>query len=401
MNFPISDGNNPVLQFLRCVFLLAPLMVAAEPWTRHTIDDSSEGADGVRLGDINGDGLLDIATGWEEGGVTRVYLNPGPTGSRSPWPQVTVGDTPSAEDAVFADINGDGVLDVVVCCEGGEKAVHVFLAPKEASKLLESNAWKKVTLLESKNRMRWMFALPLEIDGKPPVELVAAGKDEGSWIGYFDFSEGIANATWREWAPMGWIMSMIPYDFDDDGDLDVVFTDRRHSRMGSWWMENPGEADAKKMTWSANEIVRSDNEFLFAKVGRLLADGEAGVLLPVKEREVWWVPFGGGKRHRLRNPESAGRAKAVAFGDLDGESGNEIVISGEGSQDGRSGVMGMKINPVGDDLEVVEFDISGPEGIKFDRLELIDLDGDGDLDVLTCEERAKLGVIWYENPANP
>jgi hypothetical protein len=32
-------------------------------------------------------------------------------------------------------------------------------------------------------------------------------------------------------------------------------------------------------------------------------------------------------------------------------------------------------------------------------MELVDLDGDGDLDVLTCEERAGLGVIWYENPA--
>ena len=30
---------------------------------------------------------------------------------------------------------------------------------------------------------------------------------------------------------------------------------------------------------------------------------------------------------------------------------------------------------------------------------LADLDGDGDLDVLTCEEVGNLGVIWYENPA--
>ena len=30
---------------------------------------------------------------------------------------------------------------------------------------------------------------------------------------------------------------------------------------------------------------------------------------------------------------------------------------------------------------------------------MIDLDGDNDLDVLTCEERHNLGVIWYENPA--
>ena len=43
-------------------------------------------------------------------------------------------------------------------------------------------------------------------------------------------------------------------------------------------------------------------------------------------------------------------------------------------------------------------DIAGPEGIKYDRLELLDLDGDGDLDIITCEERTNLGVIWYENP---
>jgi hypothetical protein len=30
--------------------------------------------------------------------------------------------------------------------------------------------------------------------------------------------------------------------------------------------------------------------------------------------------------------------------------------------------------------------------------QLLALDGDGDLDVITCEERDQLGVIWYENP---
>jgi hypothetical protein len=45
-----------------------------------------------------------------------------------------------------------------------------------------------------------------------------------------------------------------------------------------------------------------------------------------------------------------------------------------------------------------DHEISGPEGVKFDRLELLDLDADGDTDVITCEERDNLGVIWYENP---
>ena len=44
-------------------------------------------------------------------------------------------------------------------------------------------------------------------------------------------------------------------------------------------------------------------------------------------------------------------------------------------------------------------DISGTaEGVKFDRIHIMDVDSDGDLDVITCEERDNLGVIWYENP---
>ena len=44
-------------------------------------------------------------------------------------------------------------------------------------------------------------------------------------------------------------------------------------------------------------------------------------------------------------------------------------------------------------------EISGDSrGVKFDLIQLLDLDQDGDLDLLTCEERDNLGVIWYENP---
>jgi len=51
-------------------------------WQRHTIDDSSQGADGTRFADINGDGLFDITTPWEQGGEIRVYLHPGDRGLR-------------------------------------------------------------------------------------------------------------------------------------------------------------------------------------------------------------------------------------------------------------------------------------------------------------------------------
>ena len=48
-------------------------------------------------------------------------------------------------------------------------------------------------------------------------------------------------------------------------------------------------------------------------------------------------------------------------------------------------------------------DISGPVGSRFDCLELLDVDGDGGVDVLTTEENygggsAGLALIWYEKP---
>ena len=46
-------------------------------------------------------------------------------------------------------------------------------------------------------------------------------------------------------------------------------------------------------------------------------------------------------------------------------------------------------------------DISGREGVKYDLVQAIDFDDDGDMDVLTCEEVDNLGVIWYENPTKP
>ena len=51
------------------------------------------------------------------------------------------------------------------------------------------------------------------------------------------------------------------------------------------------------------------------------------------------------------------------------------------------------------------FNISGSQGTKFDLSQLLDMDGDGDLDVVNTEEHhnaeagnSGLGLIWYENP---
>ena len=88
---------------ITALFFLSHLSIAfsteiKQPWKRHTIDKSSVGADGIRMLDVNGDGLHDIATGWEEGGIVRAYIHPGKNKSKELWPKVTVGKVDSPED---------------------------------------------------------------------------------------------------------------------------------------------------------------------------------------------------------------------------------------------------------------------------------------------------------------
>ena len=154
--------------WLWCTTLSASLTVFAyadEVWQRHTIDDSSRGADGVRLMDVNGDGLMDIAAPWEQGNVVRAYLHPGHKSADQIWPAVTVGNVKSAEDAVFADLDGDGNIDLVSSCEGNTRAMFAHWAPMDTHRYLDPKAWQ-TERIPACGKQSWMYALPMQIDGK-------------------------------------------------------------------------------------------------------------------------------------------------------------------------------------------------------------------------------------------
>jgi VCBS repeat protein len=386
------------ISFVVALFVLAAGVgeSVADPWIRHVIDDSSEGADGVRLADANGDGLLDIATPWEEGGIVRVYLNPGPEDAREPWPAVTVGEVASPEDAVLVDLDHDGYMDVVSCCEGDERSVYVHWAPRGQQLYLNSDAWETRPLGEAHKRQRWMFCMPVQLDGENGIDLVAGGKGEGAQLGWLRSPENPREHwEWRFYpvAEVGWTMSIDVADMDRDGDPDILTSIRRNPNRGSLWLENPGAPIA----WPRHLIGSSQQEVMFQRYADADGDGAKDVMLAakgfnfilhqrVRGRQIRW------RTQILTIPEVAGTGKGVAVGDIDGDKKADLVFTCEHARD-KQGVMWRSFSK-----GATAQTISGYEGVKFDRVELIDLDGDGDLDVLTCEEAAGLGVIWYENP---
>lgn len=410
----MTFGPRQAALFLVAAFLAGLLIAASppktvsdQPWARHVIDNSSQGADGVRLADVNGDGLEDITTGWEEGGKIRVYLNPGAARVREPWPAVNVGDVAKPEDAVFADLDGDGSMDVLSSTEGETRTLFVHWAPKSKDRYLDKAAWKTAALPASIGLVRWMFTLPMQIDGRHGVDFVAGAKNEGAKIGWFQAPENPRDLAAWKWHPLyeaGWIMSLLPFDMDGDGDLDVVASDRMGPRRGALWLENPGAEHAVSSDWKERRIgPAGEYEAMFLTIADLDRDWLDDVLIAVRggplryHRRTKFSPASW-ETHLIELPPNTGTGKSVAVGDINLDGKPDIVFSCENAFDGKAGVMWMSYRKAATDAIWDGHPISGPQGVKFDLVKLLDLDGDGDLDVLTCEERENLGVIWYENP---
>ncbi|MDA1162815.1 MAG: VCBS repeat-containing protein [Planctomycetota bacterium] len=386
---------------------------AAEPWLRHTIDNSSQGADGVRMADVNNDEHLDITTGWEEGGIIRVYLNPGPTKAAAPWPAVTVGKVKSPEDAVFADLDGDGAADVVSSCEGRTRTMFFHWAPKSADQYLDEKPWTTQSVPCTANQQSWMFALPMNVDDRNGIDLIVSSKGDNASIGWLESPIDPRNvAAWKyhRLRDAGWIMSLVAHDMDSDGDLDIVASDRKGAKRGVLWLENPGkEAAATGSAWIDHSIGGTSRENMFldvlsshnavpailsaVKPAGLIrfqpADTVRGSQAALQFEGPGWVS------HTIELPgDKLGTGKSIRSADVNLDGNEDLIYSCEQAVGARHGVVwldmtsdGLKVRP-----------ISGPEGVKYDLIQLLDLDADGDLDVITCEERANLGVFWYENP---
>jgi hypothetical protein len=381
--------------------------LSGKPWARHTIDNTSKGADGVRLADLNSDGLLDVVTGWEEGGLIRIYLHPGGARVKAAWPQVTVGRVKSPEDAVSVDLDGDGAVDVVSSCEGDTRAIFVHWAPGDKDKYMLSEAWT-TEKLSCAPELQWMFALPMQIDGTNGVDLVIGSKGNGGKIGWLASAGNARNvAQWRfhELARAGWIMTITSRDLDGDGDADVIYSDRKGASSGVYWMENPGPQVAREgKRWAVHAIGALKREVMFLDLADVEADGQPEVVVAVKPDEVVVLRQGRSSsenwqaEHVKFDNLPIGRAKAVTVADVDGDRRFDLIFSCEGAVGRRSGVVWGRLSAVSPVRITDVYDISGPDGVKFDLAPAIDLDGDGDLDVITTEEAENLGVVWYENP---
>jgi len=372
------------------------------PWTRHIIDDTSFGADGTKVCFANQDSLPDIVAGWEQGNVTRLYFHPGdPT---QEWDYVEV-PSPSVEDALVVDLDQDGFPDIVTLSEGKHQRIAVHWAPADWSSYGQSSAWQSVDVSCSVDRTQWMFGVAHQVDGKHGLDLIVGSKGEGGTLGWLEAPVNPRNMDqwqYHEISPAGWIMSIKIIDMNQDGYSDILISDRKGASRGVRWLQHPAEQTELYKPWQNHIIGLTQGEPMFLTVTDWNGDNQIDILVPDLYGQLnhFYQTGGDWTTSLIEYPPGAGtRGKSVETGDLDRDGTLDLVTTYEGAEHNHGVMFSTQTAS-----SWQHHAISDTLGRKFDFARLIDLDQDGDLDVLTSEEnnnsatQGGLGVVWYENP---
>lgn len=204
------------------------LYVADKEWSNSMLNFSQ---------DVNHDGWIDFIRVDFPG--KAVYWHENPRGKDVHWKEHMIHNTVGNESPGFYDMDGDGRKDIL-CGDVTEKQMIWLKSPSGKDDL----TWKKYTISEkntpgSENFSHGLGYADVNADGRKDVVI-----REGWWEG----PEDVTSASWV-WhaANLGEPCShMYAHDFTGDGHLDV-FSASAHER-GIWWYENAGDGSNQNFT---------------------------------------------------------------------------------------------------------------------------------------------------------
>jgi hypothetical protein len=187
-------------------------------------------------------------------------------------------------------------------------------------------------------------------------------------------------------------------DLDSDGDLDLVVGSKLDAGEGAGSLTvftNDGSATVPSFREAGTLAVEAGYQMAPA-FGDLDGDGHPDLVLGSWRDQVAWYRNEGGMKFTMADSAafklSRGSHASPTLGDLDGDGDLDVVVGENSGEVGWFRNVGSRSAPT---FELVTDTISGVKPNRRSAPRLVDLDADGDLDIVTGDETGELAL--YRN----
>ncbi|MFP4365684.1 MAG: FG-GAP repeat domain-containing protein [Bacteroidales bacterium] len=360
-------------------------------------------ADGIALGDITGNGKMDILTSEGDYGSV-IWFEQGKTWKDWTMHHIyTIENLPNEiEGNALGDFNGDGWYEAISL---GQDKGDIFLHKHGGDPRGE---WQTSVIQAERQMLQDAMITDIDGDGRPDIVYTWEGRQKGHggvhWL-KLTGNDPLNPDHWQDYImakhESAWWLAPRRADFSGNGKAeDIVFTARRllnrnpGAKPGLFWME-PAE-DVTEI-WKVHPIDESIPHPLHVDMGDLSGEGH-GLDLVVggfDTRLIYWYEYSKGwERHELELPAVNGvepdlvwNVKTIRLG-----SGRESIIAPVTKRGINKGAL------VFYDFTDGNFQPLNLRNINYnhpmdDRIELFDITGDGQAEVFIPDSGPQVDLL--------
>jgi hypothetical protein len=343
------------------------------------------------LGDVDGDGDLDLVVG--NSGINKLYLN---NGTADPWNGVTssniTSDSSLTRGIALGDVDGDGDLDVVAANQGARNRLYLNNGTNDpwngVSGLditADSHASRKPVFTDFDGDGDLDMAVP-NFGERNRLYLNDGSGDPWDTVTGVDITADVYNSD-----------SMVVGDVDTDGDMDVIFG---NTNQPDRIYLNNGTLNPFNLVTGSN-ISDTNTRTKGIAMGDVDGDGSLDLVVATDGFQINYIylnngtadPFNGVAETVVSN--DAHDSIAIALGDVNSDGALDVIVGNDGG--GAVNRLYLNNGTSAPFDNVAGTNMSDDTNITY-GLTMGDVDQDGDTDIISVGD----GVSrLYLNTANP